>query len=68
MSEIKIKFEGPRADDAKQEFMAWFLDGGGEFDFLECIQMHYGDMYISGCSSDGDDVVVIEVAEEEEVD
>ena len=26
--EVRIVFSGPRAKEAKEEFIAWFLDGG----------------------------------------
>lgn len=41
MKEVSLKFQ---AEDDKQDFLAWFLDGGGNDEFCEYFESHQSDI------------------------
>lgn len=62
---LTISFGGTDPEAALRAFMAWYLDGGGDYDFRETLEMHGMKMMDSDWT---DDTIHFEIEEVEDDD
>lgn len=59
---LTITFTGPDPEKGLREFMAWYLDGGGDYEFREYLEVNYMKIVDSDWT---DDTINLEIVEEE---
>ena len=60
-----ISFSGPDPEGGLRAFMAWYLDGGGDYDFRESLEIHGMKLVDSEWT---DDSINLEIVEDDDED